>query len=315
MGILLCAIVLLQCQMHTFILCCICHLINLFFSPTAHMDEEEGLFRRELQDSLFYYKHHLIYLHNFLTADADYNACHPQTSFKLYKWLWQCQLKTYSPHFSLVHLCVFYDCHHSSTARQGVLIESLMRYYLFIFHKHLPLHSSFPSNSVLWGSSFGTVKVLASFHRKLGKWGAGMRSGCYLTSHGALHGMLVLSEWRRQRHTQCYHFQFCRGSCLWVLVTHVLAHALLPWTFWSFLTGSWAFLHRKTFHMSWLEQNNVYALHSKTTWSIYAHTSPTDRQNTHLLCSGLCYSFVQWEANLHCNSSTCWYINPMTSTQ
>lgn len=35
------------------------------------------------------------------------------------------------------------------------------------------------------------------------------------------------------------------GSCLWVLVTHVLAHALLPWTFWSFLAGSWAFLDRK----------------------------------------------------------------------
>ena len=44
-------------------------------------------------------------------------------------------------------------------------------------------------------------------------------------------------------HTQRYDFQFCRGSCLWALVTHVLGHALLPWTFWSFLTGSWAFLH------------------------------------------------------------------------
>lgn len=51
------------------------------------------------------------------------------------------------------------------------------------------------------GSSFGTVKGLALFHRKLGKWGAGMRSGCYLTSHGALHGMLTLCEWRRQWHT------------------------------------------------------------------------------------------------------------------
>lgn len=108
-----------------------------------------------------------------------------------------CQLKTHSLHFSPEHLRDFYDCHHSSTARRGVLIESLTRHYLFIFHKHLPLHSSFPSNSALWGSGFGTVKVLASLHRKLGEWGAGMRSGCYLTSHGALHGMLVLSEWRR----------------------------------------------------------------------------------------------------------------------
>lgn len=78
-------------------------------------------------------------------------------------------LKTHSLHFPLEYLCLFYDRYHSSTAGQGVLIESLMRYYLFIFHKHLPLHSSFPANSVLWGSSFGTVKALASLHRKLGK--------------------------------------------------------------------------------------------------------------------------------------------------
>lgn len=193
---------LLQCHVHTFMLCC-----DMLYICVISL----------IWNSLFYCKHHFIYLPNFLTTDvnvADYNGCHPQTSFKTIQMTWLCQLKTHSLHFSLEHLCVFYDCHHSSTARQGVLIESLMRYYLFIFHKHLPLHSSFPSNSVLWGSGFGTVNVLASFLRKLGKCDAGLRSGCYLTSHGALHGMLVLSEWRRQRHTQRYHFQFCRGSCL-----------------------------------------------------------------------------------------------------
>lgn len=159
----------------------------------------------------------------------------------------QCQLKTHSIHFPLEHLCLFYDCHHSSTARQGVLIESLMRYYLFIFHKHLPLHSSFPSNSVLWGSGFGTVKVLASFHRKLGKK-VRCRDEERLLSH-----ISRCITWNADpvwvaeavTHTQRYDFQSCRGSCLWVLVTHVLARALLPSTFWSLLMGSWAFLTPK----------------------------------------------------------------------
>lgn len=65
-----------------------------------------------------------------------------------------CQLKTFPPSNIVVF---FHDCHHSSTVRQGVLIVSLMRYYLSIFHKHLPLHSSFPSNFVLWGSGFGAL--------------------------------------------------------------------------------------------------------------------------------------------------------------
>lgn len=84
------------------------------------------------------------------------------------KPLQKSMLCQHKPHFPLNSLSLFYDCHHSSSARQGVLIESLTRYYLFIFHKHLPLHSSFPSSSVLWGSDFGSVKLLASFHIKLG---------------------------------------------------------------------------------------------------------------------------------------------------
>lgn len=159
------------------------------------------------------------------------------------KPLQKSMLCQHKPHFPLNSLSLFYDCHHSSSARQGVLIESLTRHYLFIFHKHLPLHSSFPSSSFLWGSDFGSVKLLASFHIKLGIWGARIWSGCYLTSHGALHGTLTLSERRREWQTKHYHFQFCRGSCSWALMTHVLAHALLPWTFWSFVRGSWAFLY------------------------------------------------------------------------
>lgn len=131
---------------------------------------------------------------------------------KLHKWLRCVNLKHIPPFFPSNRF-FFYDCHNSSAARQKVVIESLMRNYLFIFHKHLPMHSSFPSNSLLWGSSFGTVKVLASFHTKQRKWGAWMRSGCYLTSHAALHGMMVLVEWHRQHHTPRYYFQFCRGSC------------------------------------------------------------------------------------------------------
>lgn len=37
----------------------------------------------------------------------------------------------------------------SSIAGQGILTDFLMRGYHFIFHKHLPLHSSVPSISVL----------------------------------------------------------------------------------------------------------------------------------------------------------------------
>lgn len=80
-----------------------------------------------------------------------------------------CQPETHSLHFSLEHLCVFYDCHHSSTARRGVLIESLMRYYLFIFHKHLPLHSSSPSNSALWRLRLWHCQSVGVTPQKAGK--------------------------------------------------------------------------------------------------------------------------------------------------
>lgn len=145
------------------------------------------------------------------------------------------QPKTY---FSLEHLCPFNDCHHSSTARQGVLIESLTRYYLFIFHKHLPLHSSFPSNSVLWGSGFGSVNFWHHSTESYKTWSARMRSNGYLTSHGTLHGMLTLPErwWGQQmlEHTHTHNaiifnsakaaaFEQLRHMC-WLMHCH--------WAFW-----------------------------------------------------------------------------------
>lgn len=208
-----------------------------------------------------------------------------------------CPLETHSLHFSLEHLCVFFnDCRHSSTARQGVLIESLMRNYLFIFHKHLPLHSSSPSSSPLWGSGFGAVKVLASFHGKLGKWGAGMSSGCYLTSHGALHGMLVLSERRRHRHTPRYRFQLCRGSCLWVLVTHACSRIvtlnLLILPLWLVgIPPQKDIPHELTGAKQCLRASLKDYL-----MRLRSHLPPSQAYNTHLLCSILRFYPVQWES-------------------
>ena len=269
---------------------------------------------------------------NFWTPDvnaADYEACHLQTPLKIIQMTLWCQLETHSLHFSLEHLFLWLPSFFHSQAGGSDWIS----------HEELSLHfSQTPASaflvslqfSSLGGSGFGTVKVLASFHRKLGKWGAGMRSGCYLTSHGALHGMPVPSERQEavththsrtdtHTHTTLTIFHFCKGgSCLWVRVTHVLAHALFPpptqKPFDPSLPARGAFLHRKTFHMSWLEQNNVYALHSKTTWCICTHTSlppslPPSHRHFLVVFSAFTFFSVRNLISL-CNSSTCWYINP-----
>lgn len=164
---------------------------------------------------------------NFSTPDvnaADYEACHLQTPFKFIQMTPRCQLETHSLHFSLEHL--FYDCRHSSTARQGVLIESLMRNYLFIFHKHLPLHSSFPSNSPLWGAP--ALALSKCWRRSTESWESEVQGrGAVVISHLTVHYMECRSRLsgRRQRHTHTHTykythttltiFHFCKGgSCL-----------------------------------------------------------------------------------------------------
>lgn len=117
-----------------------------------------------------------------------YSALRLLTSIKLQIVL-QCQPKTHSVHFRLEHLCLFYYCHHSSTARRGVLIESLMRYYLFIFHKHLPLHSSFPSNSVSLGLRLWHCQSVGVIPQKAGKESEVQGWGAVVISHLMVHYM------------------------------------------------------------------------------------------------------------------------------
>lgn len=193
--------------------------------------------------------------------------------------------------------------------RQKALIESLMRNYLFIFFsKHLLLAFHFPAPILFSGAPTLALSKCwrhssESLETEVPGWGA-----VVISHHGALCGMLVLSEWWRQQRTT-HTTTLRRGSCVWVLVTLLFADVLLSPHFWSSPTGLWAFFCRKTFQLTWFDKNGVFAL------CIIVYVSHPHTQNTHRLSNILCFPLVQCKTILHCNSSTCWCINSMTSMQ
>lgn len=285
----------------------------VFSSPTVHMDEDAGRFRSKLQDLL-----QTLYLHinnNLQDVNvADYNACHLQTSFKLYKRLCCVNLKHIPSIFPFTSLCFLWlpSFFHSQAGGSD-----------WISHEVLSLHfSQTPASAFLFSLQFCSLGLqlwhcqsVGVIPQKAGKvrcrdeerllshiswcitWNAGPVWVAQAATHThttppfpILHGAAAFeSEWRTCWLTHCYPEPFDPSSL-------ARGHSSTE----------------KTFHMSWLEQNNVYALHSTTTWSIYAHASLTHKTHTSCVVFSAS-SLMQWESD--CNSSTCWYINPMTSTQ
>lgn len=200
----------------------------------------------------------------------------------------------------------------------------------WISHEALSLHfSQTPASAFLFSLQFCSLGLrlwhcqkcwrhsTESWESEVQGWGAVVIS--HLTAH-YMECRSCLSGGGSDTHTQRYHFQFCMaqlslspsdarvGSCIVTLNLLILPRWLVgippP---------------KKTFHMSWLEQNNVYALHSTTTWSIYAHAALTNRRYTHLPCSILCFfscamrirlQFLHMLIHKSCDKHTAtpWYI-------
>lgn len=83
--------------------------------------------------------------------------------------------------------CFFYECHHSPTVRQRAVIESLTRYYLFIFHKHLPLHSSSPSKCSAGGAPALALSKCWRHNTELGWESAAQGWAAVVISHLTVH--------------------------------------------------------------------------------------------------------------------------------
>lgn len=163
-------------------------------------------------------------------------------------------------------LSLFYNSHYSSTIRQRVLIGS---FKVLSFHFSQTPASAFRFSLQfcslglqLWHcQSFGATQHNAGKARcrdeerslyhisRCITWNADPVFVAVAVAHNAtISNSAVAAVFESG--------DACAGSCI------VTLNLLI-------LTDSWTFLYQKTFHMSWLEQNNVYALHSEATWNIY----------------------------------------------
>lgn len=186
-----------------------------------------------------------------------------------------------------------------------------MRNYLFIFYKHLPLHSSLHSNSLLWSSGFGTKcwrHSTEGWEIKAQGWEAvvisrhnAWNTGPVWAADVAMHTMLQFLVGRLSLSPG----DALVGSCIVTLNLLILPCCLMGIPQLKDLPNE--LIWNKAMSMPFQD----YLMHLRML------TPPSLRhiQYWHRLRSIIWFCLVQRESKLYSNSSMCLSTNPMTRTQ
>lgn len=183
-------------------------------------------------------------------------------------------------------------------------------------HEELSLHFlQTPSSAFLSSLQFSSLelwlwhRVLALLHRKLGNWGAGMRSSCYLWAHYLNTGPIWAAE--AATHTMLWFLMgqlslspggALVGSCIVTLNLLIPPCRLLGISQLKDVPNE--LIWSKAMSMPFKD----YLMHLR----MLTPTSLRHTQYWQRLCR---FCLVQWESKLYSNSSMCIYTNPMTSKQ